>query len=113
MAGYSAEQAMTGFAAIPDEIWCCKACGPSLTSRADWCDRGCGNDYNEMFLIRNFTSSSLYKEIKAAEREQCAKEMDLLAYCEECHDCRDDLIRSEPYRRAAKYLRANIGGKAQ
>jgi hypothetical protein len=40
-------------------------------------------------------------------REECAKEIDGLAFCEECHDCYDDLIRSAPYRRAAKYLRDN------
>lgn len=31
--------------------WCCTHCGPSPTSRANWCDRGCGSDYNQMFEL--------------------------------------------------------------
>ena len=48
------------------------------------------NDFKEWLAGRD-------SGIRAAEREQCAKEIELLAFCEECHDSRDDLIRSAPY----------------
>jgi len=48
-----------------------------------------------------------FAAVRAEERERCATEVDGLAFCEECHDCYDDLVRSAPYRRAAKYLRDN------
>jgi hypothetical protein len=48
-----------------------------------------------------------FSTVRADEREKCAEEVGGLAFCEECHDCYDDLVRSAPYRRAAKYLRDN------
>lgn len=30
------------------EIYACSICGVSERNRFDWCDLGCGNDYNEM-----------------------------------------------------------------
>lgn len=33
------------------EWWCCSHCGPHPSSRAGWCDLGCGSDYNRMTLI--------------------------------------------------------------
>ena len=32
-------------------MWSCKACGPHVRSRANWCERGCGSDYNEMTWV--------------------------------------------------------------
>lgn len=32
-------------------MWSCSHCGPWPTSRANWCDRGCGSDYNRMERI--------------------------------------------------------------
>lgn len=29
-------------------MWSCKACGPHPGSRATWCAKGCGSDYQEM-----------------------------------------------------------------
>ncbi len=34
-----------------DVMWSCRVCGPSPMSAANWCDRGCGRDYNEMKLV--------------------------------------------------------------
>ena len=48
-----------------------------------------------------------FAAVRRETREACAKEIDGFAFCEECHDCYDDLVRSAPYRRAAKYLRDN------
>jgi hypothetical protein len=35
------------------EMWACRNCGLHPNSRADWCDAGCGSDYNQMFLVKN------------------------------------------------------------
>ena len=32
-------------------LWSCNCSGPSPTSRANWCDRGCGRDYNRMTQV--------------------------------------------------------------
>jgi hypothetical protein len=53
-----------------------------------------------------------FAAVRRETREECAKEIDGLAFCEECHDCYDDLVRSAPYRRAAKYLRDNAAIRA-
>lgn len=29
-------------------MWSCSICGPSPTSRINWCDNGCGRDYQKM-----------------------------------------------------------------
>lgn len=31
-----------------DPVWACTHDGPCLTSRGNWCDLGCGSDYNRM-----------------------------------------------------------------
>ena len=41
---------------VKKEIYCCRGCGISMTNRKDWCDLGCGRDYNEMFKVVNFSS---------------------------------------------------------
>ena len=30
------------------EWWVCSICGPATWSSANWCDGGCGSDYNKM-----------------------------------------------------------------
>jgi hypothetical protein len=44
-----------------DGEWCCCTCGPSKTSRMEWCDRGCGRDYNAMIRIDHWRMVRLYK----------------------------------------------------
>jgi hypothetical protein len=44
-----------------DGEWCCCTCGPSKTSRAEWCDRGCGSDYNAMIRIDHWRMGRLFK----------------------------------------------------
>lgn len=34
------------------KYYCCKSCGISETNRVDWCDLGCGRDYNEIFEVK-------------------------------------------------------------
>ncbi|MEK7180275.1 MAG: hypothetical protein AAB706_02265 [Patescibacteria group bacterium] len=34
-----------------DKIYACSNCGVSLINRNDWCDLGCGSDYNEMIEV--------------------------------------------------------------
>ena len=34
-----------------NKIYACSNCGISLTNRNDWCDLGCGSDYNEMIDV--------------------------------------------------------------
>lgn len=33
------------------EVWSCIVCGPSIHSRYNWCDRGCGRDFNKMSRV--------------------------------------------------------------
>ena len=42
-------------------IYACSNCGVSLNNRNDWCDLGCGSDYNEMIDIsgRKFIEYSI------------------------------------------------------
>ena len=51
-----------------DKIYACSNCGVSLTNRNDWCDLGCGSDYNEMIEVsgRRFIEKS-EEYIKIAE----------------------------------------------
>ena len=44
-----------------NKIYACSNCGVSETNRADWCDLGCGSDYNEMIDVggRRFIDYSL------------------------------------------------------
>lgn len=44
-----------------DNEWCCCTCGPSKTSRAEWCDRGCGSDYNAMVRIDRWRHGRLFR----------------------------------------------------
>ena len=44
-----------------DGQWCCCSCGPSKTSRNEWCDRGCGRDYNAMIRIDAWKMPSLFE----------------------------------------------------
>ena len=32
--------------------YCCKICGVAENNRKDWCDLGCGRDYNEIFEVK-------------------------------------------------------------
>jgi hypothetical protein len=50
-----------------DGEWCCCTCGPSKTSRADWCGRGCGSDYNAMIRIDHWRMGRLFKLAIRAE----------------------------------------------
>uniref|UniRef100_A0A6H1Z633 Uncharacterized protein n=1 Tax=viral metagenome TaxID=1070528 RepID=A0A6H1Z633_9ZZZZ len=34
-----------------NKIYACSNCGVCLTNRNDWCDIGCGRDYNEMIEV--------------------------------------------------------------
>ena len=34
------------------KYYACKICGISETNRANWCDLGCGRDYNEIFEVK-------------------------------------------------------------
>jgi hypothetical protein len=34
-----------------NKIYACSNCGVSETNRSDWCDLGCGSDYNEMIDV--------------------------------------------------------------
>ena len=54
-----------------DGEWCCCLCGPSKTSRGDWCDKGCGSDYNAMVRIDHWRQGRL---LKLAIRALAAKE---------------------------------------
>lgn len=36
-------------------FWSCNACGPRKRSRGNWCDAGCGSDYNEMSSLYALT----------------------------------------------------------
>jgi hypothetical protein len=51
---------MMGYERFPGyvEVWSCNACGPSVTSRGNWCDRGCGSDYNQMTKVKMFLPPS-------------------------------------------------------
>lgn len=44
-----------------NKIYACSNCGVSLTNRNDWCDLGCGSDYNEMIDVtgRRFIDYSI------------------------------------------------------
>ena len=44
-----------------DKIYACSNCGVSLTNRSDWCNLGCGSDYNEMIEVggRRFIDYSI------------------------------------------------------
>ena len=50
-----------------NKIYACSNCGVSLTNRNDWCDLGCGSDYNEMIEVggRRFIDYSLKQWSKA------------------------------------------------
>jgi hypothetical protein len=58
------------------KIYLCKTCGVSLNNRADWCDLGCGNDYNEMVEVKGLPE--LLNEIRLDTlRQVLPKEIDL------------------------------------
>ena len=44
-----------------NDIYVCSNCRVSLTNRSDWCDLGCGSDYNEMIEVsgRRFIDYSI------------------------------------------------------
>lgn len=48
-----------------DHEWCCCNCGASRTNREDWCDLGCGNDYNAMIRIDHWTMPRLLRHALA------------------------------------------------
>jgi len=46
-----------------EDYYACASCGFSLTNRENWCDLGCGRDYNKMILIHNL-AQAIFKYIK-------------------------------------------------
>ena len=54
------------------KIYACSNCGVSLTNRNDWCDLGCGSDYNEMIEVdgRRFIDYSK-KQRNAGIKSMC------------------------------------------
>ena len=49
-------------------MWTCNACGPHVRSRANWCERGCGRDYNQMtWVAEGQTVADLRAEITRLE----------------------------------------------
>lgn len=67
------------------KFYCCNHCGFSVTNRADWCDMGCGRDYNAMIdITKNITEAlkqhseewkkkyeTLNKELMCELRDPC------------------------------------------
>jgi hypothetical protein len=54
------------------EWWACSICGPATNSRANWCNAGCGRDYNEM------TKLVLPQELISTIREKVLVEIEKL-----------------------------------
>ena len=52
-------------------MWSCNACGPHVRSRANWCERGCGRDYNKMTWV---AEGQTVADLKA-ENEQLRAEL--------------------------------------
>ena len=57
------------------EMWACSICGLHPNSRADWCDAGCGSDYNEMFLVKHLDRHDEQRFRRIAELEHGLKEI--------------------------------------
>ena len=51
----------------PVGVWSCQSCGPCITSRAAWCDLGCGRDYIKMEIMELWALPWGYSE-------ECLKE---------------------------------------
>lgn len=47
--------------AVEDRHFFCRVCGYSPRSHGDWCDKGCGRDYNTMLEIPPFVASHLLR----------------------------------------------------
>ena len=47
-------------------LWRCRVCGVSRTNRRNWCDLGCGSDYNEMTPV---------EYVPAQERDKLAERL--------------------------------------
>lgn len=46
-------------------LWKCNNCGICFQNRRDWCDLGCGSDYNEMIEIPIFRIVQDYEMMEA------------------------------------------------
>lgn len=40
-----------GWCEESETIYSCKSCGPHIKSDSNWCAKGCGRDYNQMFRV--------------------------------------------------------------
>jgi hypothetical protein len=61
-------------------MWTCNACGPHVKSRANWCERGCGSDYNRMEFVRD---GDVYENVRVELAKSRAENARLRAKIEE------------------------------
>lgn len=45
------------------EMWACSHCGPHPDSSAEWCAKGCGRDYNRMYLAAAHGSTEYWQQV--------------------------------------------------
>ena len=48
-------------------LYVCRVCGYNPYNRADWCDSGCGSDYNQMHPVPATTDATLRAKIADLE----------------------------------------------
>jgi hypothetical protein len=56
-------------------MWTCSSCGPHVRSRANWCERGCGSDYNRMEWVAEGQTVAALRD----ERDRAVKQNEVLA----------------------------------
>ena len=54
----------------------CRGCGYSPTNRRDWCDKGCGSDFNEMIELKSPVLTYI-QTLEKEHREMRAAAVDL------------------------------------